>query len=215
MRNTLKLAVLGLAISAAFPVMAQQAEGNWLVRARAVYIDPANKSDAIPSLLVPSDAIEVSTKWIPEVDISYFFTKNLAAELILTYPQKHDVKVTSSAIGAFNAGSFKQLPPTLTLQYHFNPEGEFRPYVGAGINYTLISNDNLSVPGVTGLHLENDSWGGALQAGFDYKIAPKLFLNFDVKYVRIRSDLYTDSGSKVSTVKVDPMLYGIGIGYRF
>lgn len=217
MRNTLKFAALAVALGTAFPVMAQQAaEGNWMVRARAVFIDPANKSDAIPSLAVPSDAIEVSTKTIPELDISYFFTKNIAAELILTYPQKHDVKVTGSAVGAFNAGSFKHLPPTLTLQYHFTDFGAFKPYVGAGINYTSITADYLSVPVVNiPLHLENDSWGGALQAGFDYKIAPQLYLNFDVKYVQIRSDVLTDSGTKVSRVKVDPMLYGIGIGYRF
>lgn len=216
MRNVLKIAALGIAITAAFPATAQQeAEGNWMVRGRAVLIDPANKSSTIPSLAVPSDAIHVSDKWIPEIDITYFFTRNIAAELILTYPQKHEVKVTSSAVGSFKAGTFKHLPPTLNLQYHFNPEGSFRPYVGAGVNYTLISQDDLRVPGVAKLHLENDSWGYSLQAGFDYKLAKSVFLNFDVKKVQIRSDLYADGMGKISTVKIDPMLYSIGIGYRF
>jgi len=216
MRNKLKFAVLAVALSAAVPAVAQQsAEGNWMVRLRALYIDPANNSDAIPALAVPSDAIEVSDKWIPDVNISYFFTRNLAAELVLTYPQRHTVKVTSSAIGAFDAGSFKHLPPTLTLQWHFNPEGTFRPYVGAGINYTLLSNDNLSVPTVTGLHLENDSFGAAVQAGIDYKLSKSLYLNFDVKKVYIRSDVTDDTGAKLSRVEVDPVLVGIGIGYRF
>ncbi|WP_263768789.1 OmpW/AlkL family protein [Propionivibrio soli] len=216
MQNLLKIAVLGMTISAAFAAQAQQAEeGNWLVRGRAVLIDPANKSSAIPSLAVPKDAIHVSEKWIPEVDVSYFFTKNLAAELILTYPQKHKVKVTDSAIGAFKAGTFYHLPPTLNLQWHFNPDGDFRPYVGAGVNYTLISKEDLSVPGVTGLHLENDSWGGSIQAGFDYRISKSVFLNLDVKKVQIRSDLTNDAGVRVSRVKIDPLLVGIGIGYRF
>jgi len=216
MRNKLKFAVLAVALSAAVPAVAQQsAEGNWMVRLRALYIDPANNSDAIPTLAVPSDAIEVSDKWIPDVNISYFFTRNLAAELVLTYPQRHTVKVTSSALGAFDAGSFKHLPPTLTLQWHFNPEGTFRPYVGAGINYTLLSNDNLSVPTVTGLHLENDSFGAAVQAGIDYKLSKSLYLNFDVKKVYIRSDVTDDTGAKLSRVEVDPVLVGIGIGYRF
>lgn len=210
-----KLAALAVALMAAPAAMAQQAEGNLMVRVRAVNIDTANKSDPIPSLLVPKDAIHVSDKVIPEVDISYFLTKNLAAELILTYPQKHSVKVKDSAIGAFKAGTFKHLPPTLTLQYHFNPDGDFRPYVGAGINYTLLSNDDLRVPGVTKLHLENDSWGGAIQAGFDFKIAKNVFLNFDIKKVQIRSDVKNDAGAVVSKVKVDPILTGIGIGYRF
>jgi len=216
MRNKLKFAVLAVALSAAVPAVAQQsAEGNWMVRLRALYIDPANNSDAIPGLAVPADAIEVSDKWIPDVNISYFFTRNLAAELVLTYPQRHTVKVTSSAIGAFDAGSFKHLPPTLTLQWHFNPEGTFRPYVGAGINYTLLSNDNLSVPTGTGLHLENDSFGAAVQAGIDYKLSKSLYLNFDVKKVYIRSDVTDDTGAKLSRVEVDPVLVGIGIGYRF
>lgn len=217
MRNPLKAVVLSSLFFAAFPALAQQvAEGNWLVRARALHMDTANKSEAIPSLAVPADAIEVSNKWIPEVDISYFLNKNLAAELILTYPQKHTVNVTGSAVGGFTAGTVKHLPPTLTLQWHFNPTGDFRPYVGAGINYTQFSKDNLNVPVVNlGLHLENDSWGGALQAGFDYKLAKSVFLNFDVKKVQIRSDVVTDGGSKVSRLKIDPLLVGIGIGYRF
>lgn len=208
-----------LALTAAAAAMAalgaQADDGPWMVRARAVNLDTANKSGAIPLLAVPSDAIHVSDKTIPEVDISYFFTKNVAAELILTVPQKHDVKVTSSAIGAFKAGSFRHLPPTLTLQYHFLPDSQFRPYIGAGINYTRITNDDLAVPGVTKLHLENDSWGGVLQAGFDVKLGKSLFLNLDVKKIYIRSDVTAPGLGKISHVKVDPLAVGIGIGWRF
>jgi outer membrane protein len=125
------------------------------------------------------------------------------------------VKVTQSAIGAFKAGSFKHLPPTLTLQYHFLPDGQFRPYVGAGINYTRISNDDLAVPGVTKLHLENDSWGGALQAGIDVKVSNNVFLNVDVKKIYIRSDVTSPTLGKLSTVRVDPIAIGIGVGWRF
>lgn len=212
-----KAVAIAASLAAAFPAVAQQttAEGNWLVRVRAVNVDTANKSSAVPSLAVPSDAIHVSNKVIPELDVSYFFTKNFAAELILTYPQKHDVKVTSSAVGAFNAGSFYLLPPTLTAQWHFNPEGTFRPYVGAGVTYSRFSSDQLGVPGVTGLHLDNDYWGPALQVGFDVKLANNLFLNFDVKKAHVRSDVSNDAGVAVSRVKVDPLLAGIGIGWRF
>ena len=112
----------------AVPALAQETQGNWLVRARAVRLDPANKSDAIGALAVPEDAITINNKTIPEVDITYFFTPNIAAELVLTVPQKQRVTIEQSALGGpVDIGTFKHLPPTLTLQYHFLPEGTFRP----------------------------------------------------------------------------------------
>jgi outer membrane protein len=195
---------------------AQEAQGNWLVRLRAVQIDPANKSDAIPSLAVPANAITINDKTIPEVDISYFFTPHIAAELVLTVPQKQTVTVQQSALGGpVDIGTFKHLPPTLMLQYHFMPDAVLRPYVGAGVNYTRISSVNLAVPGVGPLSLQQNSFGFALGAGFDVRIAKNAFLNFDVKKVQISSDVRDPFGSTISTVKVDPWLYGVGIGYRF
>ena len=179
--------------------------GPWLVRARAVYLDPADKSSPVGGVGA-SDRIGVESKTIPEIDFSYFFTPNWAAELILTYPQKHDVSLDGSKIG-----SFKHLPPTLTVQYHFLPGATFDPYLGAGINYTRISSVNLL--GGTG-GLEKDSWGGALQAGVDVKLDKNWSFNIDIKKVQIRSDVYI-SGADVSEVKVDPILFGMGIGYRF
>lgn len=201
----LALAALGFITTEA---MAQQSP--WQIRARVVNIDTANKSDAGTGALagvVGKDDITVSNKAIPEIDISYFFTPNIAAELILTYPQKH--KVYAEGVGKL--GTFKHLPPTLTLQYHFTPESKFSPYVGAGINYTRISSVKL-LGGVA--DLENDSIGLALQAGFDYKLDKNWSINFDVKKVQIRSDVLV-AGEKVSKVKVDPLLVGVGIGYRF
>lgn len=206
---------LVLATAALASTAAHAAEGSWMVQARAVNLDMANESAAIPALAVPNDAIQVSNKTIPEVDVSYFVTKNLAAELILTYPQKHDVNVTGSALGPFKAGTFKHLPPTLTLQYHFMPDAQFRPYVGAGINYTKISGVSLAVPGVTGLRLDSDSVGGALQLGCDVKVAENVYVNFDIKKIYIRSDVRSTAGAKLSEVKLDPLAVGVGIGWRF
>ena len=199
----------------AVPALAQEVQGPWLVRARAVHLDPANHSDAIGALAVPSDAITINSKAIPELDITYFFTPHIAAELVLTVPQKQRVTVEQSALGGpVDIGSFKHLPPTLTLQYHFLPEGTFRPYVGAGINYTRIGSTDLNVPTVGRLALDHDSFGLAVGAGFDVKVAKNVFLNFDVKKVQIRTDVSLN-GAKLSTVKVDPLLVGVGIGYRF
>ncbi|MBG7622437.1 OmpW family protein [Herbaspirillum sp. AP02] len=202
---TLTAAVAALASSFAAPVFAQEAQSPWLVRVRAVNLSPENKSDPIAGQGA-SDQLTINNKLIPEFDISYFFTPNIAAELVLTYPQKQDVRLSGTKIG-----SFKHLPPTLTLQYHFMPEAAFSPYVGAGINYTRISSVELP----NGLQLDSSSFGGALQLGVDYKLDKNWMLNFDIKKVQISSDVKTASGTKISSVKIDPWLIGIGVGYRF
>lgn len=210
MNNRYVVALLGALTLATAPAAAQQpAEGKFMVRVRALSLSPADKSDAIPSLSVPADAITVSSKIFPEIDVSYFFTKNIAAELVLTYPQQHDVELSGTKIG-----TFKHLPPSLLLQYHFLPEGKFRPYIGAGANLTLISDVQLAVPGVGALDLEDSSVGVVGQLGADFKVGPKHFINLDVKKVTIGSDVLA-GGSKVSAVKVDPFLVSIGFGIRF
>ena len=200
---------LVLAISlAAIAVVSSQAmaqESPWLIRGRVVNISPANSSDPVAGVGA-SDRITVSKKTIPELDISYFFSPNLSAELVLTYPQKHDVYLDGS-----NIGTFKHLPPTLSAQYHFVPNADINPYLGLGVNYTNISQVHL-LGGNGGL--ESGSFGLSLQAGVDFKIDKNWSVNFDVKKVQIRSDV-TLSGVKVSAVKIDPVLVGIGVGYRF
>jgi outer membrane protein len=206
LRTSLACAAIATAVAA--PAFAQSA-GDFVVRLRAVKIDPADKSDGIPALGVPEDAITVSAKVIPEIDFSYFFTKNFAAELILTYPQEHDVE-----LGGTKIGTFKHLPPTLTAQYHFAPDATFRPYVGAGVNYTRISSVDINVPGVGALDLERSSVGYAVQAGFDYMIDKAWSVNFDLKKVQLRADVKA-GGAKVSEVRLDPLLLGVGVGKRF
>ncbi|MCC6992804.1 MAG: OmpW family protein [Acidobacteria bacterium] len=208
MRTPQCLAVLAAVL---IPGAAWAQDGPLMIRARGVYISTADKSDAIPSLKVPADAITVSKKLIPEVDVTYFLTPRVAAELILTYPQQHDVELSGTKIG-----TFKHLPPVLSLQYHFAPEAQVRPYLGVGANLTLISNVDLRVPGVGALDLENYSVGVSGQGGVDIKLGPKVYLNADVKYVTLASDvLLSVSDTKVSAVKINPWLLGVGIGYRF
>lgn len=193
--------LIALPLIAAGSVALAAEEGPWMMRIRAVDIRPNN-----PTLNVGGADVDVENKIIPEVDFSYFFTPNIAAELVLTYPQKHDVTLAGT-----NIGSFKHLPPTLTAQYHFTPESNFRPYVGAGINYTRISNVDLLGGAAS---LDKNSWGGALQAGFDYKVGTNSYINVDLKKVYISSDLSV-GGTKVGTVKVDPVLIGVGYGFKF
>lgn len=119
--------------------------------------------------------------------------------------------------GPTKIGDFRHLPPILTLQYHFTPPSQlprFKPYVGAGINYTRISNVNLQVPGVGQLDLSKNSFGPALQVGFDYRLTDRIYFNMDLKKTWISADVKM-AGQTISKVKVDPWLLGIGLGYRF
>jgi len=205
MRNALKLAALGLAISAAFPVMAQQAEGSWLVRGRAVYLDFDNgQSKTVKTLDIQAD-----DRWIPEVDITYFFTKNIATELVLTWPQNVDVR--SGALSR-NIGTVQALPPSLLVQYHFTDLGAFKPYIGAGLNYTyFFKRDNFDVANAS---IERDSWGLVGQLGFDVAINKNWSVNLDVKYVQMSTDVYSGS-TKIGKLDLDPVTWGLGVGYRF
>jgi outer membrane protein len=179
--------------------MAQAKEGPWMVRARIVNLDSANSDST-------GLGLSVNNKAIPEVDISYFVNKNIAVELILTVPQKHTV--SSSVLGG-EIGTLKHLPPTLLVQYHFEATG-FKPYVGAGLNYTRFSSVDLPA----GVDIDRNSIGAALQAGVDIPLSGNMYLNFDVKKVYIGTDVSV-AGATVGTFKVNPVLVGVGLGWRF
>ncbi|MDN3544221.1 MAG: OmpW/AlkL family protein [Roseateles asaccharophilus] len=205
MSKKILASALAAAALATVPFAAQaQAEGPWMVRARAVHLDSANKDST-------GLGLSVNNKTLPEVDISYFFTPNIAAELILTYPQKHTLYSNGAKIG-----SLKHLPPTLSLQYHFAPNATFRPYVGAGLNYTRFSSVNFEPAVQTALapSIKKNSYGLSFQVGADIELSKNLFLNVDIKKAQIDTDVYS-KGNKAGTFKVDPLLVGVGLGMRF
>ena len=195
---------------------------NWQVRLRGVAVQPNEKSDVSA---IGGD-VNISNSFIPELDFTYFFNKNVAAELILG-TTKHDVKTTGSNLTAIGGpasaevdlGSVWLLPPTLTLQYHFYPTKTLKPYLGAGLNYTIFySVDEGSV--VKGLDYDN-AVGFALQGGLDYMLNDKYFLNFDIKKLFLKTDVNVDatnlaSGLKIpAEVNIDPLLIGFGVGMKF
>lgn len=203
MTRTSKLlpcSTLLLALAAPFAVQAQAVDSPWLVRVRAVNLDSANKDST-------GLGLSINDKVLPEIDFSYFVTPQFAVELILTYPQKQKIRANGVEIG-----TLKHLPPTLTAQYHFTDFGAFKPYVGAGVNYTRFSNVKF-IPGVDA-SVEKNSWGFAVQAGMDYEVSKNLYVNFDVKKVQIRTDI-SSGGAKLGEFRVDPWLIGLGIGRRF
>lgn len=196
-----------LALTAA----ALTAAGPWSVRLRATQLETVDKSDAFSALGISfaDDAVSISDKLIPEIDVAYAFNDTWTAELVLTVPQSHRV----SLAGVGRLGSFKHLPPTLLLQYRGNAGERLRPYLGAGVNFTLIWDDKLSVAGVP-LELENYSVGLAAQAGFDWAVNARWSLNVDLKRAALRTDV-SAGGTVLTEAQLDPWLYALGVRYAF
>lgn len=212
--HSLMLAGIAAAVLSSSALAQPAGESPFMVRVRATNLVTDTSSTAGLGGALPADAIDVNSKWIPEVDLSYFVTPNIALELVLTIPQKHEVTV--NALGLGKIGTFKHLPPTLMLQYHCTScfgVSAFKPYVGAGINYTLLGKERISV-GADAVTLDNASVGGALQIGADYKLDRNWYLNVDVKKVWISTDVNL-AGAKISELKVNPWLFSLGVGYRF
>lgn len=202
MKKLLISSLVGACIAAAMPSVQAQ-ESPWMVRARAVNLDWSNgQKDGL------TGPVEAKNRIIPEVDVTYFFSNNIAAELVLTYPQK--VKITS---GGADIGNVKALPPSLLLQYHFTDMGPFKPYVGAGVNYTLFSDRKLNNGAV---EVDKSSFGYAAQIGFDYMLDKNLGLNVDLKYAKIETDVtVVASGAKAGKLDLSPTMFGVGLTYRF
>ena len=191
---------------------ANTAQGPWLVRLRALEVIPDASSSNIS--VIGGEVNRISNAFVPELDVSYFFTPHLATELILG-TTRHSVTATNTALGSVDLGNVSLLPPTLTLQYHFMPEQLISPYVGAGINYTYFYDINHG-PVATSISYSN-SFGPALQLGADIRLNKNWFFNVDAKKIWIKSNVNVKAlGENLSTtVKINPMVYGVGVGYRF
>jgi outer membrane protein len=168
----------------------------------------------------PGATVGVSNSFAPEIDFTYMATDHIGAELIVA-TTKHTISGRGALEGVGDLATTWVLPPTLTLQYHFVPEAKVRPYVGAGINWSIFYSDNASdqleaAVGPTNVTLSN-SVGYALQAGVDFDISEKVFLNVDVKYIDMNTTATLTSGALVNRVAVDinPLVFGVGLGMRF
>jgi outer membrane protein len=227
-----KLAIALLAatgISAiATPAMAYEA-GDWLVRGRVINVNPIDDSGTLNTQAFGDlgEGVTVDDDTIPELDITYMISPNWGVELILGYSE-HTVKTHKAAgavvatLGSKDVIDTKVLPPTLLLQYHFSPNSNIRPYVGAGVNYTYFFDEE--VPNKSGVSAPGDkidlesSWGLAVQAGVDIALNEDWFVNLDVKYIDIDTTARfknTAAGWAKIDADIDPVVYGIGIGRRF
>lgn len=210
----MKLRSTFIILSTAICSSAFAANTPWLIRARAIDVIPYASSGTLSVIGGKVDSI--NTQVVPELDFSYFITPNIAAELILA-TARHSVAANHTAIGHVDLGKVNLLPPTLTLQYHFLPNCQFNPYVGVGVNYTYFYNvDHGSNPAVNSISYEN-TFGPALQIGADYMIDDHWLVNVDVKKVYIQPEVTVNTavGKLTPTVHIDPVIVGIGVGYRF
>lgn len=210
-QTAVAIAALGL-LSTPLTALAQglgKNAGDWLVRGRIVAVVPDESS----TITVIGGEAEVDEAYMPELDISYFFTDNVAAELVLT-STKHAAQAVGTALGTVDLGDVWLLPPVLTVQYHFAPKATVSPYVGAGLNLTLFY--NAEAPGATVTDIDySDNVGPALQAGVDFQINEDWMLNLDVKKVWLDTDISINGGAIMGDLNIDPWIFGIGVGTKF
>jgi len=213
-----KLMLLAGVSAAMLATPAFAKEGDVLVRARAIVVAPNERSGEVSG--IPGSKVGVGDSVMPEVDFTYMATNHIGAELIVA-TTKHSVSGRGTVSGLGDVANTWVLPPTLTLQYHFAPDGKVRPYLGAGINYSIFYSAKATPSldaalGATKVKL-GDSVGYALQAGVDIPVSKKVFVNFDIKYIDMKTTARLTSGATLRTarVKIDPIVAGMGIGFRF
>lgn len=198
---------------------------KWAVRLRGVGVIPHNRAE-IGGI---GGQIDISNNFIPELDFTYFFTKNIAAELILG-TTRHSVGTIGSTLAPIGGpsvanvdlGSVWLLPPTLMLQYHHQFGEVFKPYVGFGANYTIFYNEKSGQ--VQDISYKN-KFGYGFQLGFDIDLSDRWFINVDFKKIFLKTDVDVNATNLLpegsaplilpAKVKVDPMLIGFGVGMRF
>lgn len=196
------------------------AAGDVLLRVRTILVAPNETSGSILPAF-PGERVRVDNSIMPEVDVTYMATNHIGFELIAATTKHHADGRTGTTGTIGRLASTWVLPPTLTAQYHVNPTGAVRPYVGAGLNYTIFWNETASnalvaAVGRTGVHMK-DSFGWAAQAGVDIDITPKIFLNLDVKYIDIDTTARlrtTAAGVQRVAISLDPLVFGVGLGVR-
>jgi outer membrane protein len=208
--KTLVAAMAAVASLAPIAAQAQSSDENpWMVRVRAVDVLYQNgQSSAVADLNV-----KAKNQIIPEFDVSYFFTKNIAAELVLTWPQQ--VNITAGP-GNTNVGKVTALPPSLLAQYHFTDLGAFKPYVGAGVNYTIFGNrQNFPALG-NGVTVDQSSIGFVGQIGMDYMLTKNWGLNADLKYATMSTNVKTVAGGvDLGKLTLNPWMPAVGVTYKF
>ncbi|MGO3741564.1 OmpW/AlkL family protein [Kerstersia sp.] len=193
----------------ASPLAHAYEEGDWLLKVGVSHVHPKSNNGDI---LDGAAKLSVGNSTRPSLSLTYMATRNIGIELLGAIPFSHDI----NADGAVNGyiGKTKHLPPTLSLQWHFLPDSTVQPYVGVGLNYTTFF-DTKARGDIAGNKLRlSDSWGVAAQVGVDVALDKNWFINADVRYIDISSNVKLN-GDKIGKAKIDPWVGTLAIGYRF
>ena len=200
------LLIKGVAVSVLASFVATTAiaadDHKWKVRVGITNVDPTSNGGDVDK--VKSDAA-VTFNGV------YMVRENIGIELLAATPFEHDIILAGGKVG-----STKHLPPTLSAQYYFNNDSRFTPYLGLGINYTrFFSEKTTGILEGTDLKLDA-SWGLAAQVGVDIDINDNWFVNLDLRKIQIESDWKVNGGEVASgKAKINPIVYGVNIGYKF
>lgn len=186
--------------------VAADEKSPWQVRLRLIDVVPEESST-----VSIGGAVTADNSLVPELDITYFWSDHFATELILA-TSKHNIGAVGTALGDVDLGHAWVLPPTFLAQYHFNPNGTLRPYIGAGVNYTFFYNEDAG--DLDTIEYDN-GFGFALQGGIDVGLNDNWMLNADVKKIWLNTDVSINGGAVTADVDLNPWVFGIGFGYRF
>jgi outer membrane protein len=196
-----RIVLLASMAAIATPAAQAQESGQWIWRVGVHSVQP--KSDN-------GDLVTVDSAATLTFNATYLFTPNWGIEVLAALPFSHDINL----IDGDKVAETKHLPPTVSLQYHFNPNGSVRPYIGAGLNYTLFFSEKTS-GALAGAELKLDpSFGPAAQVGIDIAINADWAINVDARWMDIDTDAEVN-GVDLGTVAIDPYAFGVSIGRRF
>jgi outer membrane protein len=235
-RSSLVWTAAILSVALAGPAAAHEA-GQWILRAGVGSVMPADDNLVLPEIVIDPLTINATVQVDDGTSLTltgtYMFTENWAFDILASWPFKHDIDLDATIFdgvdtvsGSVPFGEVEHLPPTFSVQYHFLPDAKFQPFVGLGINYTLILSEDLDpdiiAAGIVDYSLD-DSFGVAAQLGADWMINDKWMINFDLRYIQIESELIAtvDDGvnpaatGKLGDVGIDPWVFAINVGYGF
>jgi outer membrane protein len=204
--------LIPLAVAAAFsmPLAANAEQGDWLFRVGISQINP----DKTNLENVAGGDVVVDSDLSPTFNVTYMLSDHLGTELFASWPFTHGIDLKTSGGGKSRIGSVDVLPPILSLNWHFNPNGVFRPYIGAGVNYTMFSGEETR-GALAGNSLKlDDSWGVAGQVGVDIGVTKNFFVNLNGRYVDMSSDAEVN-GANAGTLDLNPWILGVHVGWKF